>query len=86
MRKSILCLWACGVFALSAAAQPPRAIQPAPDRRADEGEGPFERLVIRGVTMIDGTGAPPLGPVDLVIENNRIREFRSASPTAKKKF
>jgi hypothetical protein len=41
---------------------------PAPPRRADEGEGPFERLIIRGATLIDGTGAPPVGPMDIVIE------------------
>ncbi len=58
-------------------AQPQRSVTPAPDRRADEGEGPFDRLVIRGATIIDGTGAPPQGPVDIVIENNRIREIRS---------
>ncbi len=28
-------------------------------RRSDEGGGPYHRLVIRGVTIIDGTGAPP---------------------------
>ncbi len=49
----------------------------APDRRAGEGEGPFNRLIIRGATLIDGTGAPPQGPVDIVIEGNRIREIRS---------
>src|SRR3954454_4456908 len=49
----------------------------APDRRPDEGEGPFARLIIRGATLIDGTGAPPVGPVDIVIEGNRIREIRS---------
>ena len=76
MRSFISLLMLFGL-SLACAAQAPRSIQPAPDRRADEGEGPFERLVIRGVTMIDGTGAPPMGPVDLVIENNRIREFRS---------
>ncbi len=54
-----------------------RGVEPAPDRRSGEGEGPFERLVIRGATMIDGTGAPPLGPVDIVIENNRIKEIKS---------
>lgn len=55
-----------------------RAVQqPGPDRRSTEGEGPFARLIIRGATMIDGTGAPPQGPVDIVIENNRIREIRS---------
>ncbi|MEZ5920406.1 MAG: amidohydrolase family protein [Parvularculaceae bacterium] len=42
--------------------------------RAD-GEGPFDRLVIRGATMIDGAGAPPLGPVDIVIEGDRITKI-----------
>lgn len=51
---------------------------PAPPRRADEGKGPFKLFVIRGVTMIDGTGAPPVGPVDIVIEGNRIADIRSA--------
>jgi cytosine/adenosine deaminase-related metal-dependent hydrolase len=49
----------------------------APDRRAGEGEGPFERLVIRGITVIDGTGAPPQGPIDLVVQGNRITEVKS---------
>ncbi len=52
-------------------AQSPR-VTPAPDRPAAEGEGPFRRLIIRGATLIDGTGAPPYGPVDIVVENNRI--------------
>ena len=47
----------------------------APKRR--EGEGPFPRLIIRGTTLIDGTGAPPRGPVDIVIENNRITNIAS---------
>jgi imidazolonepropionase-like amidohydrolase len=54
-----------------------RVVTPAPDRRPDEGEGPFERLIIRGATLIDGTGAPALGPVDIVIEGNRITEVKS---------
>jgi hypothetical protein len=45
---------------------------PAPARRPGEGEGPFRRLVIRGATLIDGTGAPPVGPVDIVVEGDRI--------------
>ena len=49
----------------------------APDRKAGEGEGPFPRLIIRGATLIDGTGAPPVGPVDIVVEGNRIKEIRS---------
>lgn len=45
-------------------------IPPAPNRNA--GEGPYTQLIIRGATIINGTGAPALGPVDIVIENNRI--------------
>ena len=50
---------------------------PAPDRGANEGEGPFQRLIIRGATLVDGTGAPPVGPMDIVVEGNRITEVRS---------
>lgn len=49
-------------------------VKAASDRT--EGQGPFKRLVIRGATLIDGTGAPPFGPVDIVIEGNRITEVR----------
>ncbi|MEE9374141.1 MAG: amidohydrolase family protein [Saprospiraceae bacterium] len=38
----------------------------------EEGEGPFNQLIIRGCTMINGAGAPPIGPVDIIIENNKI--------------
>jgi imidazolonepropionase-like amidohydrolase len=47
-----------------------------PDRPAGEGEGPYERLVLRGATVIDGTGAPATGPVDVVVENDRITDIR----------
>src|SRR5512134_1436912 len=60
------------------AAQGGESLKPAPDRRADEGKGPFKTLVIRGVTLIDGTGAPPQGPVDIVISGNRIASVRGA--------
>ncbi|MDQ8156923.1 MAG: hypothetical protein P3A33_05795, partial [Gemmatimonadota bacterium] len=45
---------------------------PAPARR--EGEGPFQRLIIRGVNLIDGYGSAPRGPVDVVVEGNRIAQ------------
>jgi hypothetical protein len=54
---------------------PPLSAQPGstlPPRT--EGEGPFQRLILRGATLIDGTGAPPFGPVDVVIRGNRIAE------------
>src|SRR5580698_6586788 len=56
---------------------PIRPPAPAPARKAGEGAGPFKRLVIRGVTMIDGTGAPAIGPVDIVVENDKIAHIVS---------
>ena len=50
----------------------------APDRRPGEGAGPFPTLTIRNVMVIDGTGAPPVGPVNVVIEHNRIARITSA--------
>ena len=37
-------------------------------------EGPFSQLIIRGATLINGNGAPPRGPVDIVIENDKIQK------------
>ncbi len=51
----------------------PKSIPAAPDR--SEGEGPFDRLILRGAILVDGTGAPPRGPVDIVIADNRIVEI-----------
>ena len=31
-----------------------------------------DQLILRGTTLINSTGAPPIGPVDIVIEKNRI--------------
>ncbi|UCG89274.1 MAG: amidohydrolase [Gemmatimonadota bacterium] len=65
------------------AQQPRRTVPHAPDRGATEGQGPFERLILRGATAIDGTGAPAQGPVDIVIEGNRIVQITSVgSPGA----
>lgn len=62
----------------AAASEAPRKMEPVPERRADEGGGPYKRLVIRGATMIEGNGSPPRGPVDIVIEGNRIADIRPA--------
>ncbi len=50
-------------------------IPKAPDRK--EGEGPFPQLIIRGVTLINGDGSPPRGPMDIVVEGNRITGVHS---------
>jgi imidazolonepropionase-like amidohydrolase len=65
------------LMALSTAMPQAQQLKPTPERPAGEGEGPFDRLVLRGVTLIDGTGAPPQNPVDIVIAHNRIAEIRS---------
>lgn len=39
----------------------------------DFSQGPFSQLIIRGATLINGNGAPPRGPVDIVVENNIIK-------------
>src|SRR5688500_59447 len=59
-------------------AEPREGLTGAPNRRADEGKGPFKTLVIRGVMVIDGSGAPPAGPMDVVVSGNRITAVRSA--------
>jgi hypothetical protein len=59
----------------------PKPMQKAPSRA--EGEGPYAHLTLRHVTLIDGTGAPPVGPVDIVIEKNRIVAIQPAAAGSK---
>ncbi len=69
MRK-ILLFSACILFSFTLLhAQ----VKKAPDR--NEGGGPYTQLIIRGVILIDGTGAPAIGPIDIVVEKNRIKEI-----------
>ncbi|MBN7813814.1 amidohydrolase family protein [Algoriphagus pacificus] len=71
MKKTLLLIAViCGLFSATVNAQ----IEPAPPRA--EGDGQYGRLILRGVTLIDGTGAPPIGPVDIVVENNRIAQIQ----------
>ncbi|WP_448548076.1 amidohydrolase family protein [Thalassotalea fusca] len=42
----------------------------APDRKT--GKGPYKRLILRGGIVVNGEGAPARGPMDIVIENDRI--------------
>ena len=57
---------------------PREPLTPAPGRAAGEGAGPFQTMVVRGAMLIDGTGGPPRGPVDIVVEATASR--RSATP------
>src|SRR5215471_14310724 len=34
--------------------------------------GPYGTMVIRGATIIDGSGAPAFGPADIFVQGNRI--------------
>ena len=40
------------------------------------GDGPYNQLIIRGVMMINGDGSPPRGPIDIVVEDNKITKIQ----------
>lgn len=61
MKKWILALLVAATFNLSA---------------QELAEGPFNQLIIRSAMLINGNGAPPLGPVDVVVESDKIAEVR----------
>ena len=71
LTKQLLCLIL--VFApLSVLAQR-KAIIDSPERK--EFEGPYTQLIIRNATLIEGSLAPPIKPVHIVIENGRIKSI-----------
>jgi len=72
MRNCVIAL-----AALAAALAGPAAALPPGVEARNDGAGPYDRLVIRGATLIDGSGAPPFGPVDIVVEGNRIAQIVS---------
>jgi imidazolonepropionase-like amidohydrolase len=41
-----------------------------------QSNGPYHQLIIRGVTLINGDGAPPISPVDIVVEKNIIKAIK----------
>lgn len=69
---------AAPALAMAPVEDPARGNVAAPDRAPGEGAGPYNRMVIRGATLIDGSGAPPRGPVDIVVEGNRIAQILQA--------
>ena len=63
------------------AQQEVKSIPPAPPRA--EGEGPWARLILRGVDLDRRhRRAARSGPVDIVIERNRIRASRTSATRA----
>ena len=40
-------------------------------------QGPYEQLILRNVTLINGNGAPPIGPVDIEIKQNIITKIKT---------
>lgn len=51
----------------------------APNR--GRGTGPFETLIIKDVMLISGEGAPPRGPVSIVIKNDLIESIVGSAPS-----
>ena len=64
--RRIVCILFASLFSIYLSAQ----IIKAPEIK--DGDGPWPQLIIRGVTLINSTGAPPIGPVDIVVEKNKI--------------
>ncbi|MGR9408106.1 amidohydrolase family protein [Rhizobium leguminosarum] len=52
------------------------ALKPATERY--RGQGPYRYIKLKNARVIDGTGAPPWGPADLIIENGRITGLAKA--------
>ncbi len=75
-QNTSLCLLFLSLFLIPTSAFTQNDPLPSPDRPEGEGSGPFEQMIIRGATLINGTGSPPIGPVDIVIEQNRIVDIR----------
>jgi len=53
---------------------------PAAESRGIEHGRRYDRLVIRNVVVIDGKGTPARGPMDVIVEGNRIAGVRGANP------
>jgi hypothetical protein len=68
--RTLLLLQCSLLFVHSLTAQ----VEKSPARH--EGDGPFGKLIIRGVTLVNSTGAPPIGPVDIVVEKNKITQVK----------
>lgn len=73
LKMKIQPCWLILVFYLMTGLSLEGQVQKAPDRV--RGEGPWNQLIIRGITLVNGNGAPPRGPIDIVVENNIIKKI-----------
>jgi len=64
MKKSSILVMICLLLAFAGNSQ------------SAKGDGPYNQLIIRGVMLINGNGAPPLGPIDIVVRNNTIEDIK----------
>jgi len=55
----------------------------AQERKEPEQGGPYGTLVVRGATVIDGSGAPAFGPADIFVQGNRIVRIAATDAIAR---
>ncbi len=48
---------------------------PSPAADRTRGSGPFDTLIIKNVMVTNGEGAPPQGPLSIVVKNDRIKSI-----------
>ena len=75
-------LGGCIVLLLLSYLGPTPALAQTPKKFGDLAEGPYNRLVIRGAMVIPGWGGPPIGPYDIVVEKNIIKEMIAFDPVS----
>ena len=75
----LLTLWGTLTVTASSAADTNKLFASIKDEipKRQFGEGHYDQLIIRGAYLIDGSGAPATGPVDIVVERDRIQEIRT---------
>ncbi|MBL8271572.1 amidohydrolase family protein [Steroidobacter sp.] len=67
--RSIAASWVGGMLLLVTTLAMAQQWQDATARKAGQGDGPFQRLILQQATVVGGSAS---APVDVVIENNRI--------------
>ena len=79
MKKLIVCglIWCAAILSLPLDGRAQNASNP-------EQTGPYPSLEIRDVTVIDGSGGPAFGPVNIFIKRNRIERVVSSDSISRK--